>query len=281
MRKLIFALLAAVAVSASAGAQQRLGQDTDTWRWDGRVDAGKWVRIFNLNGGIEFTASPDNQVHIIAEKNTRRGDRRDVYFEVVQSSNGNLTVCAIFYEDHSCEEDSYNSRNSRHEENHVSVDMRVQLPRSARWSASSVNGGVSVRDGGEEVVAKSVNGGVSVSQARGPVRASTVNGSVNVTTSEGPVSASTVNGSVTARMERLSGNEDMNFSTVNGTVRVEVPRDFDADIRFDTMNGSISSDFPIKLSGRFGPRHAEGTIGRGGRSIRARSVNGSVTLRML
>ena len=280
MRKMIIALLVSVAVSASADAQQRLGQDTETWRWEGRVDAGKWVRIYNLNGAIEFSASPDNQVHIVAQKNTRRGDARDVYFQVVQSG-GNLTVCAIFYEDTRCEEDSYTTRSRNNEQNRVSVEMRVQLPRNTKWQASSVNGGVAVRDGGEEVIAKSVNGGVSVSEARGPVRASTVNGSVTVSTSEGPVSASTVNGSVTARMDRVSGDEDMNFSTVNGTVRVEVPKDFDAEIRFDTMNGSISSDFPIRLSGRFGPRHAEGTIGRGGRSIRARSVNGSVILRML
>lgn len=281
MRKLIFALLAAVAVSASAGAQQRLGQDTDTWRWDGRVDSGKWVRVYNLSGGIEFTASPDNQVHIIAEKNVRRGDRRDVYFQVIQGGNGNLTVCAIFNDETRCEEDSYSTRSRNSEQNHVSVDMRVQLPRNTKWQANTVNGGVSVRDGGQEVIAKSVNGGVSVANARGPVRAGTVNGSVNISTSEGPVNASTVNGSVTARMDRLNGGEDMEFSTVNGTVRVEVPKEFDADVRFDTMNGSISSDFPIKLSGRFGPRHAEGTIGRGGRRIRAKSVNGSVILRML
>lgn len=280
MRKLFFGLLAAVAVSASAGAQQRLGQDAETWRYDVRVDAGKWVRIYNLNGGIEFSASPDNQVHIVAEKNIRRGDARDVYFEVLQV-NGGLTVCAIFYEDSRCEEDSYSTRSRNNEQNRVSVDMRVLIPRSSRWQASSVNGGVSVRDGGEEVIAKSVNGGVTVANARGPVKASTVNGGVSVSTSEGPVSATTVNGSVTARMDKVTGNEDMNFSTVNGTVRIEVPKEFDADIRFDTMNGSISSDFPIRLSGRFGPRHAEGTIGRGGRSIRAKSVNGSVIIRIL
>lgn len=280
MRKLIFALLAAVAISTSADAQQRLGQDVETWRYDARVDAGKWVRIYNLNGSIEFTASPDNQVHIVAEKNTRRGDARDVHFEVVQV-NGGLTVCAVFYENTRCEEDNYNSSNRRDEQNRVSVDFRVQIPRGSRWHASSVNGGVSIRDGGQEVVANSVNGSVTVSSARGPVKASTVNGGISVSTSDGPVSASTVNGSVTARMDKISGDGNMSFSTVNGTVRIEVPKDFDADVRFDTMNGSISSDFPIKLTGRFGPRHAEGTIGRGGRSIRAKSVNGSVILRTL
>lgn len=280
MRKFIFALLAVVAVSAGAGAQQRLGQDAETWRWNGRVDAGKWVRVYNLNGGIEFTASPDNQVHIIAEKNVRRGDARDVWFEVVQSG-GNLTVCAVFYEETSCEEDSYSTRTRHRDENRVSVDMQVQLPRNTKWMASSVNGGVLVRDGGDEVVAKSVNGGVTVANARGPVKASTVNGGVSVSTSQGPVNASSVNGSVTARMDRISGDEDMSFSTVNGSVRIEVPKNFDADVRLDTMNGNINSDFEIRLSGRFGPRHAEGTIGRGGRNIRARSVNGSVVLRML
>ncbi|MBA2687759.1 MAG: hypothetical protein H0U64_06640, partial [Gemmatimonadaceae bacterium] len=172
MRKVIFALLAAVTVSASAGAQQRLGQDVETWRYDARVEAGKWVRIYNLNGAVEFSASPDNQVHIIAEKNTRRGDARDVYFEVIQV-NGGLTVCAIFYEQTECDEDRYNVSQRNREQNHVSVDIRVQIPRRSRWHASSVNGGVSVRDGGEEVVAKSVNGGVSVLNARGPVNAST------------------------------------------------------------------------------------------------------------
>lgn len=280
MRKFIIALLAAVTVSASAGAQQRLGQDAETWRFDARVEAGKWVRVYNLNGTIEFSASPDNRVHIVAEKDIRRGNARDVHFEVIQV-NGGLTVCAIFYEESRCEEDSYTSRSRNNEQNRVSVDIRVQIPRTSRWHASSVNGGVSVRDGGEEVVAKSVNGGVTVSNARGPVKASTVNGGVTVSTSEGPVSASTVNGSVTARMDKITGNEDMSFSTVNGTVRIEVPKEFDADVRFDTLNGSISSDFPIKLSGRFGPRHAQGTIGRGGRSIRAKSVNGSVILRTL
>jgi hypothetical protein len=35
----------------------------------------------------------------------------------------------------------------------------------------------------------------------------------------------------------------------------------------------------MTLTGRFGPRHASGTIGSGGRDIRASSVNGSIELR--
>jgi hypothetical protein len=62
-------------------------------------------------------------------------------------------------------------------------------------------------------------------------------------------------------------------------VTIVVPARFDADLRFDTVHGSIDSDFPITLSGRFGPRHARGKIGSGGRDVSASVVNGSIELR--
>ncbi|MDQ6770637.1 MAG: DUF4097 domain-containing protein, partial [Gemmatimonadota bacterium] len=84
---------------------------------------------------------------------------------------------------------------------------------------------------------------------------------------------------VDARMSSLQGDDDMTFKTVNGSVSIYVPARFDAKFRFDTVHGGIDSDFPMTLSGRWGPRHASGTIGSGGRDIRASSVNGSIELR--
>jgi len=100
-----------------------------------------------------------------------------------------------------------------------------------------------------------------------------------VNTAAGPVTAETVNGNVDARMASLQGDDDMNFKTVNGSVSIYVPASFDATFRFDTVHGGIESDFPMTLSGRWGPRHASGTIGNGGRDVRASSVNGSIELR--
>jgi DUF4097 and DUF4098 domain-containing protein YvlB len=93
------------------------------------------------------------------------------------------------------------------------------------------------------------------------------------------VTATTVNGNVDARMASLQGNDDMSFKTVNGSVTIYVPSRFDANFRFDTVSGGIDSDFPMTLTGRWGPRHASGTIGNGGRDIRASAVNGSIELR--
>lgn len=262
-RSIVVVALALAVLAAPVSAQQQLGRDGDTWRWDGRVEGGRWMNIFNVNGSVQFLPSSDNMVHVVAEKSFDGRGRDDVHYEVVQQ-NGNVTICAIWNDNSTCEDGGIQSkrRNDRHE-NHTTVKFVVRVPKDLRVGAHSVNGGVTVRDVGAEVRAASVNGGVDVN------------------TSVGPVSAQTVNGDVDARMSSLQGTEDMDFKTVNGSVTIVVPARFDAVFRFDTVHGAIDSDFPMTLTGRFGPRHARGTIGNGGRDIRASAVNGSIELRKL
>lgn len=277
-RTKILGALALLLAAPALGAQQQYGRDSDTWRWDGRVDAGRWMRVFNINGSVDFAPSPDNMVHLVAEKRSNGREMDDIHFEVVQSG-GDVTICAIWNNSSRCEDGGIDQLRRRgNNDTHSTVKFTVRVPRSVKVGAHSVNGAVSVTDVGSEVRANTVNGGVKVRNAAGPVRATTVNGGVDVNTSAGPVSATTVNGDVDARMTSLQGDDDMEFKTVNGSVSIYVPARFDANFRFDTVHGGIDSDFPMKISGRFGPRHASGTIGNGGRDIRASSVNGSIEL---
>ncbi|MDP9177117.1 MAG: hypothetical protein M3O61_05505 [Gemmatimonadota bacterium] len=283
MRLAFVGMLAAAVMAApdTSPAQTGLGRDAEVWTWQGRVDSGRWFRLSNVNGAVTISPSSDNQVHVRAEKNPGRdGDIRDVSFAVVQSG-GDIRICALTYENDRCHEDGLHSPgdHDRRRNRNVSVKFTVQVPRGVRVGAGTVNGAMTVRGVGPEVRASTVNGGLEVSDASGQVTANTVNGSVRVTTSSGPVSASTVNGSITARMGALSREGDMKFSTVNGGITVETPSSLDANVSLDTMHGGISSDFPVTITGKFGPRHAEGTIGRGGRRIRMSTVNGSVELR--
>ena len=277
--------MAVVASPAVARAQQEVGRDVTVWTWDGRINSGNWFHLNNVNGSVNIEESRDNSIHVRAEKIPHRdGDIRDVRFVVVQMG-GDLRICALSRENDRCDEDGLRSSGDddrRHERNrNVEVKFDVQVPRGVRIAASTVNGSMGVRGTGAEVRASTVNGGVEVRDAGGQVRANTVNGNVRVTTSAGPVSASTVNGSINARMGNLNRDGDMKFNTVNGTITVETPPSLDANISIDTMFGGISSDFPVQLSGKFGPRHAEGVIGRGGRRISMNTVNGSVELRKI
>ena len=234
-RTKILAALALVLAAPALGAQQQYGRDSDTWRWDGRVESGRWMHVFNVNGSVDFAPSPDNMVHVVAEKRSNGREMDDIHYEVVQAG-GNVTICAIWNNSSRCEDGGTETiRRNQNNENHSSVKFTVKVPRNVRVGAHSVNGGVSVRDVGVEVRANTVNGGASVRNASGPVRATTVNGGVDVNTSAGPVTATTVNGNVDARMASLQGDDDMSFKTVNGSISIYVPASFDANFRFDTV----------------------------------------------
>ncbi len=67
-------------------------------------------------------------------------------------------------------------------------------------------------------------------------------------------------------------------NTVNGDIdatALEGPADV------ETVNGSITTDFPIQVQGHMTPRSLRGQIGSGGRELHVETVNGSVRIRRL
>lgn len=281
MRRTLFLALITAALAGAAGAQE-LGRNQETWTWDGRVESGRWFRLSSINGPVTIEPSTDAMVHVRAEKIVDRGRVTDVAFQVVQSG-GDVRVCALWSRD-TCDEDGLHSRKRGDDDDdrdgrRVKVKFTVRIPSGVRVSAGTVNGEMRVREVSSDVRASTVNGLVEVANVGGQVKASTVNGRVRVSTRSGPVEASTVNGGIDVRMSSLARDGDMKFSTVNGDVTVETPESLDARVRLGTLHGSIISDYPVQLSGRFGPRRAEGTIGRGGREIEIETVNGDVELR--
>lgn len=282
MRMHTRALVLALAITAPALMMaQEVGRNADTWTWDGRVESGHMFRLMSVNGPVSIEPSRDNRVHVRAEKIVRRGSVSDVAFQVVESA-GDVRVCALWRQA-TCDEDGMHSRRNEddhdNDRNDVQVRFTISVPNGVRLTAGTVNGEMRVRDLTSDVRASTVNGRVEVRNVGGEVRATTVNGQVSVTTRAGPVNASTVNGNIDVRMLTLQKGGEMNFHTVNGNVVVETPSPLDANVSLDTMHGSITSDYPVQLSGRFGPRHAEGVVGRGGRLIKLRTLNGSVALR--
>ena len=253
------ALLIAL-LPAALAAQDR--QSERTWTLNEQVPVGKWLRVRNVSGEVHVRASTSDRVEIVATKSWRRGDPRLVRIESRKSPDGSILVCAFWTENATCTENGYRSNSEgRNRDNDVAVDFEVRLPK------------------GVNIGAWSVNGEVSVDGATGEVEAGSVNGSVDATSSGGPVQASSVNGSVHARMGRLTGTDDLDFSTVNGSVIAEFGEDIDANIELSTVNGRFQTDWPVTITGRVDPRHLRATLGKGGRRVRLSTVNGNVELR--
>jgi hypothetical protein len=260
--KLITSLALVTTIALPVAGQVTQG---DNFSWSGKISAGRWIRIRNLNGPISVSQATGDNVEVTATKHWRRGDPSVVRFDVQKFGPGDesVLICALWGDRSSCDErhtDMHNDRGMRN--NDVSVEFHVLVPK------------------GVKVGVNSVNGAVTVEGATAEVDAATVNGEVEVATSGGPVNATTVNGGVRARVGRVDSDADMDFTTVNGTVIAEFTGEFGGDVEMSTVNGALRTDYEITVTGRLDPKHLRAHIGKpGGPRIRLTTVNGSVELR--
>lgn len=234
----------------------------EKWEWQGRIERGKAIEIKGINGEIHAEPASGNQVEVVAYKRGRKSDPASVDVVAVEHQGG-VTICAVYpskpgERPNECAPGGRGRMNV--EKNDVKVEFTVRVPDGVAFFGRTVNGGVDAH-------------GISAD-----VRAHTVNGDIDLSAT-GLAEATTVNGSITVSMGKADWSGTLDFSTVNGSVTLEMPENLNADVSIQTVNGHISSDYPLTVEGRFSPRHLKGKIGDGGRTLVVKTVNGSVQLR--
>lgn len=255
LSRFTLAALAATLVTTPA-----LAQDTWTWRKD--IAAGRTVEIKGINGDIVATAATGNEVEVVARKRAKRSDTQDVRFEVVEHAGG-VTICAMYptprgKQPNECAPGKGGRMNTSN--NDVEADFEVRVPGAVAFTGRTVNGSVRATNLAHDVAAHTVNGSVRVSTT-------------------GVAQASTVNGGVDVSMGRANWSDELEFSTVNGSVTLSLPESVSADVEASTVNGSFSSDWPMTVRGKWGPKRIRGQIGTGGRELTLSTVNGDIELR--
>lgn len=263
-------LLVALAATAIFVAPVRAQEQAPPFDWNATLAQGKTIEIVGVNGDVDASLSSDGRVHVHATRTARRSDPESVRIVVVEHANG-VTICAVYpaprgsRNENDCEEGGGQSNVN---DNDVEVDFTVQVPAGVRFAGGTVNGGV------------------EVSGLRSDVEASTVNGDVRVETT-GMAQASTVNGDIRARVGATTLSEDMDFSTVNGSIELIAPAGLAADLEATTVNGEIESDFEVRGQApvrehRHSPLSTlRGTIGSGGEDLDLTTVNGAIRLRRI
>lgn len=252
----LFGLVGLAALAAGPAA----GQD---FKWTGRVAAGGTLEIKGVNGDVRAEPASGDQIEVTAVKRARRDDPDEVKIEVIEHAGG-VTICAVYptprraRHENVCAPGDEGHMNT--ENNDVTVTFTVKVPAGVRFEG------------------RTVNGDMDANGLRGDVVLSTVNGGIQLSTS-GYAEASTVNGSIEASMGRADWAGDADFHTVNGGITLTLPASLSTEVRAETVNGDIESDFPLTVTGRFGPRRVRGTIGGGGRRLELGTVNGSIRLR--
>ena len=258
------AVLVALTLGIAAGAAWAAESDrqgTPDYQWSWTLAKGKTIEIEGVNGWIHAVGTSGGKVEVTARKHARHSDPDKVTVEVLEHADG-ITLCARY-------PDSWGSHNecAPHGRSHMStrnndtqVDFEVKVPAGVRFEGRTVNGSVEARDLDADAEAHTVNGEVTLE-------------------TRGTGEASTVNGSLRARLGRSGDQGDLKFSTVNGSITLEVPEGFSADVTAKNVNGGIETDFPITVQGSFGRHRLSGTIGKGGPNLELSTVNGSIHLK--
>jgi hypothetical protein len=247
--------LAVLASGAPASAQ------TD-FQWRGAIPTGQAIEIKGVNGDVHASQANGTDVEVTATRSARRSNPAGVRFEVVPTGNGSITICAVYpdvpgKDPNTCQPGAKGHSETR--DNDTVVHFVVKIPYGVGF------------------VGRTVNGDVDGSGLQGTVDATTVNGSINVSTT-GVATASTVNGGITATMGRADWAGNPTFKTVNGGITLTMPDALSAEVNASTVNGSITSDFPITMTGTFDRRHLSGIVGGGGHKMTLSTVNGSIKL---
>ncbi len=121
-----------------------------------------------------------------------------------------------------------------------------------------------------------VNGDITIERVTGLVEARSINGGINVEIARGSLDAKTTNGSIHAEVENFSIRDNCHLKTTNGRITLFLAENARADVNASTVNGSIHTDFPLTVSGKWGPKRMRGDLNGGGSYVGLHTVNGGI-----
>ncbi|HZD32381.1 MAG TPA: DUF4097 family beta strand repeat-containing protein [Candidatus Angelobacter sp.] len=235
-------MLCALAVTASA-------QYTEDFHRTVPLTTNGRVSLENINGNVTIAGWDRDEVQIDAVK---KADEQQKLAEArieVDASSSSVSI-RTKYPEH------------RTNNNPASVTYELHVPRGARLDEITL-----------------VNGSLEVSQVSGEIRTSLVNGSTKVHDLAGRGEFSAVNGAINANYRSLASVSDIRLKSVNGSVVLGLPSSPNADVSVSTVNGGISTDFPLVVQGKFMGKHLDGKLGNGGTRIEISNVNGAVHIK--
>jgi hypothetical protein len=230
----------------------------DEFDWSGTIAQGDQIEIKGVQGSITASGTSGGQVEVHARKSGTQDDPAEVTIEVVQHAGG-VTICAIYpdvpgQDPNECLPGLQGNNSTQN--NDVQVAFTVSVP------------------AGVVFVGRNIAGAVVANDLESEALVSTVAGNVTVETTE-IADASTVAGNITASIGRADWGRGLAFTTVSGSVDVEVPSNTNANVSANTASGTITSDFPLSGTGGL----QTGTLGTGGPLVTLISISGNIRLR--
>jgi hypothetical protein len=250
-----------------------LGRFTDREEKRFTVSGTPDVTVGTFDGSIEIRPWDKPEVEVVIEKHGKSKAATDA-IEVRAEHDGNhVTVEARLA---NADGHGFHFSVSR------SAKLIVSLPKASNIVAKSGDGKIDI---------ERIDGRVQLQSGDGSIRATDIGGDLDVHTGDGSITvagrlaslrAHSGDGSVRIHLsEGSTPASDWEISTGDGSVTLEIPDGFAAELDAHTGDGGISmQDVTLSnVTGRIGKSSLRGRLGNGGHSVRVRTGDGSITLK--
>jgi DUF4097 and DUF4098 domain-containing protein YvlB len=254
-------------VSADVG--KYVERDEKTFTTSGKAD----ISLRTWDGAIEVRPWDKPEIHVVIEKRGR--DKADVdEMDVRAEQSGDHIVVEV--------KRRRGDNGIRFGWHSRSAKLIVSAPASADLKASSGDGSIDVERMNGRVDLSSGDGSIKARELAGDVVAHTGDGSITLTGKLTAVRARTGDGSVRIQAEKGSApTGDWEVTTGDGSVTLEIPEGFDAELDAHTGDGGIHMNgiTVSNVSGEIRRNTVRGRLGNGGKVVRLRTGDGSITLK--
>jgi DUF4097 and DUF4098 domain-containing protein YvlB len=232
------------------------------------------VALTTFDGSIEIRPWDKADVQVVIEKRGR--DHDDVAaIEVKAEQHGNRIEISVTEpkRDHTGFNLHFKNRSAR---------LIVSVPAASDVTAKSGDGSIDIEGVSGHAQLRSGDGSIRGRMLGGDVDANTGDGSIKLEGRLTAVRVHTGDGSVTIRADSgSSAGADWDIVTGDGSVTLEVPDGFDAELDAHTGDGGIRMrDLTLSnVTGHIGKNSLRGRLGDGGKAVRIRTGDGSITLK--
>jgi hypothetical protein len=226
---------------------------------------GGYLELSNSNGRVEIKSWDKNEVEIVAFKRVQAVSKKQaeewmnkLKIEVLQTGDRIVieTITPTSFKSGGGFID-WLFGDGMHS---FSVEFEIRVPKSIDMNISTTNGKIYCE------------------QIKGRFRLHSTNGKITGREMEGLARCKTTNGSIDFEFVAVQAEEEINFLTTNGSIRIYLPENFSAQVNLKTTNGHIESDFPLTLQESWSKQHLFGTIGTGNSTLICNTTNGSIHL---
>jgi len=159
------------------------------------------------------------------------------------------------------------------------VDVEIHMPREGRVNLHTGDGSIRLANFKGEMDLQTGDGHQDIDSVDGTLRARAGDGRITAAGRFDVLELGTGDGRIEARAQSGSSvTSSWNLHTGDGSVTLELPANFAADLDLHTSDGHITADIPVSVDGRLSEKNIHGKINGGGNLITVHTGDGSIRL---